>query len=83
MILEELFSQTKDRKFTTMKCVILPAKDASEFPYSEGGPPKIIEIEEIENRYQLQKDGKSEYTNFNWAVSTQRKIQDGYSIEDS
>lgn len=81
MILEELFNQTKDRKFTTMKCVILPAKDASEFPYSEGGPPKIIEIEEVENRYQLQKDGKSEYTNFNWAVSTQRKIQDGYSIE--
>lgn len=81
MILKELFNQTKDRKYTTMKCVILPAKDVTEFPYSEGGPPKIIEIEEIENRYQLQKDGKSEYTNFNWAVSTQRKIQDGYSIE--
>lgn len=81
MILEELFNQTKDSKYTTMKCVILPAKDVTDFPYSEGGSPKIIEIEEIENRYQLQKDGKSEYTNFNWAVSTQRKIQDGYSIE--
>ena len=81
MILEELFNQTQDRKYTTMKCVILPAKDVTEFPYSEGGPPKIIEIEEIENRYQLQKDGKSEYTNFNWAVSTQRKILDGYSLE--
>lgn len=81
MILEELFIEKKDRKFLTMKCVILPAKDNTEFPFSEGGPPKIIEIEEIENRYQLQKDGKSEYTNFNWAVSTQRKIQDGYSLE--
>lgn len=81
MILEELFAEKKDRKFLTMKCVILPAKDNTEFPYSEGGPPKVIEIEEIENRYQLQKDGKSEYTNFNWAVSTQRKIQDGYSLE--
>ncbi|MBM3417889.1 MAG: hypothetical protein FJY17_03070 [Bacteroidetes bacterium] len=81
MVLEELFNQTKNRKYATMKCVILPAKDVTEFPYSEGGSPKIIEIEEIENRYQLQKDGKSEYTKFNWAVSTQRKILDGYSLE--
>ena len=75
MILEELFNKTQDKKYLTMKCVILPGIG------DEGGPPTIIEIEEIENRYQLQKDGKSEYTNFNWAVSTQRKINDGYSLE--
>ncbi len=75
MILEELFAETGNKKYETMKVVILPGKN------DEGGPPTIIEIEEIENRYQLQKDGKSEYTNFNWAVSTQRKIKDGYSLE--
>lgn len=75
MILEELFRETQEKKYDTMKVVILPGKD------DEGGPPTIIEIEEIENRYQLQKDGKSEYTNFNWAVSTQRKINEGYSLE--
>lgn len=75
MILEELFNETHDTKYQTMKVVILPGKG------DEGGPPTIIEIEEIENRYQLQKDGKSEYTNFNWAVSTQRKIDEGYSLE--
>jgi hypothetical protein len=75
MILEELFSETQDKQYSVMKVVILPGID------DEGGPPTIIEIEEIENRYQLQKDGKSEYTNFNWAVSTQRKIKDGYPLE--
>jgi len=75
MILEELFTETQDKEYSTMKVVILPGMD------DEGGAPSIIEIEEIENRYQLQKDGKSEYTNFNWAVSTQRKIKDGYSLE--
>jgi hypothetical protein len=75
MILEELFKETQDKKYETMKVVILPGKE------DEGGPPTIIEIEEIENRYQLQKDGKSEYTNFNWAVSTQRKMDSGYSLE--
>ena len=75
MILEELFTETHDNKYQRMKVVILPGKG------DEGGPPTIIETEEIENRYQLQKDGKSEYTNFNWAVSTQRKIDEGYPLE--
>ncbi|OGU11595.1 MAG: hypothetical protein A2X61_16565 [Ignavibacteria bacterium GWB2_35_12] len=75
LILEELFNETHDKKFETMKVVILPGKN------DVGGPPTIIEIDEIEQRYQLQKDGKSEYTNFNWAVSTQRKINEGYSLE--
>lgn len=75
MILEELVKETYDKKYEMMKVVILPGED------DEGGPPTIIEIEEIENRYQQQRDGKSDYTNFNWALSTQRKIIDGYSLE--
>ncbi len=60
----------------TMKVVILPDKG------EEGGPPTIKEIEEIENRYQLQSDGKSEYTNFDRAISIKRKIIAGLSLED-
>jgi ParB/Sulfiredoxin domain len=61
---------------STMKVVILPGK------LDEGGPPTNKEIEQIENRYQLQSDGKSEYTNFDRAISIQRKIQAGLSLKD-
>lgn len=69
MTLEEL-------KILTMKVVILPGKG------DEGGPPTIKEIEQVENRYQLQSDGKSEYTNFDRAISIQRKIRNGMSLRD-
>jgi len=69
MTMEEL-------KRETMKVVILPGKG------DEGGPPTIKEIEQIENRYQLQSDGKSEYTNFDRAISIQRKIRNGMSLKD-
>lgn len=69
MTMEEL-------KSDTMKVVILPGKA------DEGGPPTIKEIEQIENRYQLQSDGKSEYTNFDRAISIQRKIRNGMSLRD-
>jgi hypothetical protein len=63
-------------KFQTMKVVILPGKD------DQGGPPTNKEIEQIENRYQLQSDGKAEYYNFDRALSMRRKIQLGISLED-
>lgn len=69
MILEEL-------RIETMKVVILPGTG------DEGGPPTIKEIEQIENRYQLQSDGKSEYTNFDRAISIQRKIRNGMSLRE-
>src|SRR3972149_4909317 len=69
MVLEEL-------NIPTMKVVILPGKG------EEGGPPTIKEIEQIENRYQLHSDGKSEYTNFDRAISIKRKIEAGISLEE-
>jgi hypothetical protein len=69
MIMEEL-------KIDTMKVVILPGIG------EEGGPPTIKEIEQIENRYQLQSDGKSEYTNFDRAISIKRKMMAGMSLKD-
>ena len=47
-----------DDKFQTMKVVVLPGKT------DEGGPPTLKEIEQIENRYQLQTEGKAEYYGF-------------------
>lgn len=66
----------QDDRYAFMKCVILPGQD------DEGGPPTILDIEKIENRYQLQSDGKSEYYGFDRALSIKRKIDVGLSLEE-
>jgi len=65
-----------DPSFAFMKVVILPGEG------DPGGPPTLLEIEKLENRYQLQSDGKSEYYGFDRALSIQRKIDIGLSLED-
>lgn len=65
-------------KLDKMKVVILPGEDDA----GEGGPPTLKEIEQIENRYQLQSDGKAEYYAFDKALSMQRKIECGMSLEE-
>ncbi len=62
--------------FGYIKAVILPGKG------EEGGPPTLLEIEKIENRYQLQSDGKSEYYGFDRALSIKRKVDLGLSLEE-
>lgn len=74
--LEKLFEETKDERFKWMKVVVLPGKD------DEGGPPALKEIEQIENRYQLQSEGKSDYYNFDRALSIRRKIDLGMTLEE-
>ena len=61
--------------FKTMKVVILPGRD------DEGGPPTLKEIEQIENRYQLQAEGKADYYGFDAALSIRDKETRGYSLE--
>jgi hypothetical protein len=81
MVIEELFNdpKTSDKNnFETMKVVILPGYDDK----GDGGPPTIKEIEQIENRYQLQSDGKAEYTNFDRAITIQRKIRKGMTLDE-
>jgi hypothetical protein len=80
MTIESLFEKTKDKKFETMKVVILPGNGNEE--EDEGGPPTLKEIEQIENSYQLQSDGKSEYTHFDRAISIRRKIRAGMTLEE-
>lgn len=76
MVMEKLHkTSNEDDKFGYMKVVILPGKD------EEGGPPTLLEIETIENRYQLQSDGKSEYYGFDRALSIKRKMEIGLTLE--
>lgn len=74
LVLEKLSISNSDFKF--MRVVILPGIG------EEGGPPTLQEIELIENRYQLQSDGKAEYYGFDRALSIRRKMELGISLED-
>lgn len=77
MALEELRKEFKGKpEFESMKVVILPG------PAEEGGPPTLLEIERLENRYQLQSEGKSEYYGFDRALSIKRKIDLGFTLEE-
>ena len=65
-----------DDQFNTMKVVILPGRQ------DPGGPPTLREIEQIENRYQLQDEGKAEYSGFDAALSMRDKEEKGYTLEE-
>ncbi len=59
MVLEKLRLLEPGRsEYESMKVVVLPG------PTDPGGPPTLLEIERLENRYQLQSEGKSEYYGF-------------------
>lgn len=77
MVMDRLrVDHPQDERFQFMNVVILPGAE------DEGGPPTLLEIEKLENRYQLQSEGKSEYYRFDRAISIRRKIQIGLSLED-
>ena len=77
LVIDELRkSHPHKRHFESMKVVILPG------PGEEGGPPTLKEIEQIENRYQLQRTGKAEYYGFDAALSIRAKIERGFPLED-
>ncbi len=74
MVMEHLASKPGGSEY--MKVVILPGAT------DPGGSPTLIEIEQLENRYQLQSEGKSEYYGFDRALSINRKIDLGFSLRD-
>jgi hypothetical protein len=77
MVLEKLHETHRgNEEFESMKVVILPGPD------DPGGPPTLLEIERLENRYQLQSEGKSEYYGFDRALSIKRKMELGFSLEE-
>ncbi len=77
LVLKQLSEKyPSDSKFQSMKVVILPGIN------EEGGPPSLLEIEKIENRYQLQSDGRAAYYGFDAALSIRQKEQRGFPLED-
>ena len=76
MVLDQLYKELGHENYGFMKVVILPGEDGA------GGPPTLLDIEKLENRYQLQSDGRSEYYRFDRALSIRRKISMGLSLED-
>lgn len=66
----EILQANDPTRFSHMKVVILPDKD------EEGGEPTKVDIELLENAYQFHHDGKSEYYNFDRALSIRRKEQE-------
>ncbi len=70
MALEELYRDyNQDPRFESMRVIILP-EGVSE-----------IDIQKVENRYQLQSEGKSEYQGLNRAIKYKRNIESGFSLE--
>ena len=78
LALEKLYDETKEERFKWMRVVILPGENDIE----DGGPPTIYEIEQIENRYQFQSEGKAEYYSFDKALSIRKKINHGMTLEE-
>ncbi|MDF1676373.1 MAG: hypothetical protein P1U44_11715, partial [Vicingaceae bacterium] len=62
-------SKNQDSQFEMMRVVILP-EDVTE-----------LEIQKVENRYQLQSEGKSEYQGLNKAIKFQRNIEKGFTLK--
>jgi len=70
MALEELYEESdEDPRFQTMRVILLP-EGVSE-----------LEIQKVENRYQLQSEGKSEYQVLNRAIKYKRNIESGFSLD--
>lgn len=75
MVFENLLEEHPgDEKYKYMKVVILPGANDK--------PPTFLEIEQLENRYQYQSDGKAEYYNFDKALSIKRKMEMGMTLEE-
>lgn len=70
MVLDELLEETGHDRFASMRVIILP-DEVSE-----------LDIQKVENRYQLQSEGKSEYQGLNRAIKYKRNIQNGFLLKD-
>jgi len=70
MVFEELYEESRQNpEFVNMRVIILP-DNVTEF-----------EIKRLENSYQLQDEGKSEYHGLNRALTLRNNEKDNYSIE--
>ncbi|WP_299116843.1 hypothetical protein [uncultured Winogradskyella sp.] len=68
-----------ETSYKNLEVVILPNKKQSD---DDETPPTYYEIEQIESAYQFHTHGKSEYSNFDKAISIRRKLDNEMSIEE-
>ena len=65
-------------EFDRMEVVILPGENDD-----REGKPTIKEIEQVENRYQSQSDGRSDFGNFDEALKRRKNMEEnGMSLEE-
>jgi hypothetical protein len=83
LVLEELRREhPDDDRFKYMRVVHLPGATVEPGNKDdEGGAPTLKEIEQIENRYQLFREGKAPYSNFDRALSIRMKMNKGIDVE--
>ena len=70
-VMEELFKEDGSKQFSMMKVILLPDGKKE----GDGGAPTNQEIRTLERILQISKDGRSEYTNLNKALSTKEEIE--------
>jgi len=73
MLLESLFNETYDEKFKFIDVCILPGKNDPE-------RPTLKDIAMLEYRYQVQDDGKSDYTEMAKAITTRNYVNAGLPL---
>jgi hypothetical protein len=74
MALQELYNETGDISFKKIKICILPGTGEPEQP-----TPFLISL--LENRYQSRKEGKSEYSNMNKALTARLSLDNDVKLD--
>ena len=73
--IEQLYKETPDQKYKTMKVVILPGTSKAE-------RPTVMDVALLENRFQLHDTGKVEYSIMNKALTYYVNVKSGIRIEE-
>ena len=87
-IINELNREKHEERFETLKCMILPGhsknnQDRNNIRNDSGGPPTNEEIAKLEIRYQMSKEAKSAYSDFDTALARRTyKIENNISYEE-
>lgn len=84
-IVKRLYEEKQDKKYGSMKCLILPGNKKYSNPIKRNditSPPTKTEITKLEIYFQLSQEAKSEYSDFDKALTRRNyKNQDKISFE--
>ena len=84
-IINQLYKETSDQKYTTMKCMILPGNEeyADEKKRNDkGDTPTKKEISLLEIYFQMSEQAKAEYKDFDMVLSRRNYKDEGISFKD-